>query len=306
MSLKIVFMGTPEFSVQILETLVNSDYEICCVYTQPPKKSFRGKKINASPVQKFAKKLNIEVRSPENLNDEREFNYFKSIRPFIVIVVAYGKIIPKRYLELAEKGFINIHASLLPKWRGAAPIQRSIMNKELESGVSFMKIEEGLDVGPYMRQIKTRINKNTTSEELNEKLSKISSENILECLNLIENEKAIFIKQNDNKATYAKKIEKYESKIIWSERAENILAKINGLNPYPGAWFQHQKTRYKIWKAEISNLSGNTGEIIDEKLIIACKDKSIKILEIQKEGKNKLNIQDFLKGTKFSKGDTII
>ena len=305
MSKKIIFMGTPKFSVQILETLVNSDYEICCVYTQPPKKSFRGKKINASPVQKFAKNLNIEVRPPENLNDEREFNYFKSTRPFIVVVVAYGKIIPKRYLELSEKGFINIHASLLPKLRGAAPIQRSIMNKELESGISFMKIEEGLDVGPYMKQIKTRINKTTTAKELNEKLSKIGAENILECVNLIEKEKAIFIKQNNNNATYAKKIEKSESKITWTDKAENILAKINGLNPYPGAWFKHENIRYKIWKAEIADLSGNSGEIIDEKLIIACKDKSIKILEIQKEGRNKLNIQDFIKGTKFSKGDKI-
>jgi methionyl-tRNA formyltransferase len=187
----------------------------------------------------------------------------------------------------------------LPKWRGAAPIQRSIINRDKETGISLMKIEEGLDVGPYMKQIKVKIDDQTTTKLLNDKLSKIAAENILDCIKLVETNKALFIKQDSTKATYASKIDKIESKINWKDNADNILAKINGLNPYPGAWFEIEGERYKIWKAQIVNSSGAPGEILDNKSIIACGKKSIKIVEIQKEGKSKLIIEDFLKGTRI-------
>jgi len=304
MQKKIVFMGTPEFSVQTLEVLFKSNYKVECVYTQPPKKSFRGQKVKASPIEIIAKKFNLNIRNPIKL-DNKDYKYLKSIKPFIVIVVAYGQIIPKNFLELSEMGFLNIHASLLPKWRGAAPIQRSIMNQDEETGISFMKIEEGLDEGPYLKQIKIKIDNQTTSKVLSEKLSKIGAENILECLSLIENGEAKFIKQNASKATYAKKINKKESKINWKDSAKNILSKINGLNPSPGAWFEYGGLRYKVWKAVISDQSGKAGEIIDEKLTIACKEKSLRIIEIQKEGKNKMLTKDFLLGIKISLGDKV-
>ena len=304
MQKKIVFMGTPEFSVQTLEVLLKSNYKVECVYTQPPKKSFRGQKVKASPVEIIAKKFNLNIRNPIKL-DNKDYKYLKSIKPFIVIVVAYGQIIPKNFLELSEMGFLNIHASLLPKWRGAAPIQRSIMNQDEETGISFMKIEEGLDEGPYLKQIKIKIDNQTTSKVLSEKLSKIGAENILECLSLIENGEAKFIKQNASKATYAKKINKKESKINWEDSAKNILSKINGLNPSPGAWFEYGGLRYKVWKAVISDQSGKAGEIIDEKFTIACKEKSLRIIEIQKEGKNKMLTKDFLLGIKISLGDKV-
>tara|TARA_X000000368_G_scaffold414710_1_gene405055 strand:+ start:734 stop:1651 length:918 start_codon:yes stop_codon:yes gene_type:complete len=304
MQKKIVFMGTPEFSVQTLEVLFKSNYKVECVYTQPPKKSFRGQKVKASPIEIIAKKFNLNIRNPIKL-DNKDYKYLKSIKPFIVIVVAYGQIIPKNFLELSEMGFLNIHASLLPKWRGAAPIQRSIMNQDEETGISFMKIEEGLDEGPYLKQIKIKIDNQTTSKVLSEKLSKIGAENILECLSLIENGEAKFIKQNASKATYAKKINKKESKINWEDSAKNILSKINGLNPSPGAWFEYGGLRYKVWKAVISDQSGKAGEIIDEKLTIACKEKSLRIIEIQKEGKNKMLTKDFLLGIKISLGDKV-
>ena len=297
-------MGTPEFSVQTLEVLFKSNYKVECVYTQPPKKSFRGQKVKASPIEIIAKKFNLNIRNPIKL-DNKDYKYLKSIKPFIVIVVAYGQIIPKNFLELSEMGFLNIHASLLPKWRGAAPIQRSIMNQDEETGISFMKIEEGLDEGPYLKQIKIKIDNQTTSKVLSEKLSKIGAENILECLSLIENGEAKFIKQNASKATYAKKINKKESKINWEDSAKNILSKINGLNPSPGAWFEYGGLRYKVWKAVISDQSGKAGEIIDEKLTIACKEKSLRIIEIQKEGKNKMLTKDFLLGIKISLGDKV-
>jgi methionyl-tRNA formyltransferase len=228
------------------------------------------------------------------------------MKPFLVIVVAYGKIIPKKFLELSEKGFLNIHASLLPKWRGAAPIQRSILNKDKETGISFMKIEEKLDEGPFMKQIKVKINHQTTSLELSKKLSFLSAKNIIEAIKLIESDKAIFHNQNNDEVSYAYKIKKKEAKIIWSKSALDVISQINGLNPSPGAWFEYENSRFKIWKAEISELSGKPGRVLNDELTIACKDKSIKILEIQKEGKNKLHVNDFLSGNKIIKNKTII
>ena len=294
-------MGTPSFSVPTLEVLEKSNFNLECVYTQPPNKSSRGQKINLSPVQKFSEKLNIKVRCPRKIDTDEEYNFIKLLDPYIVIVVAYGQIIPKRFLEIPKKGFINIHASLLPKWRGAAPIQRSIINQDKETGISFMKIKEELDSGPYMKQIKIKINEKTTAQKLTEDLSQLGAKNILECVNLIIEEKEKFINQDDDQATYAKKIDKIESKIIWEQSAIKILSKINGLNPSPGAWFEYNGSRLKIWNAEISNLRGEPGKILDNNFTIACKDGSIKILEIQKEGKKKLLINDFIIGTKIIK-----
>ena len=305
MSKKIVFMGTPMFSVQTLEVLVKSNFEISCVYTQPPKKSKRGQKINLSPINLAAEKLNLKIRTPNSLETEEEYNYFKSIKPYIVIVVAYGKIIPEKYLSLSEKGFLNIHASLLPKWRGAAPIQRSIMNRDKETGVSFMMIEKGLDVGPYANQIKVKIESQTTAGSLTDELSKVGADNILKTIDLIENNKINFTTQDNSQASYAKKISKTESKIVWKDKAVNIIAKINSLNPYPGAWFEFNGSRYKIWKALISEMKGVPGDILDEKLTIACEDRSIEVVKIQKEGKEKIEITEFIKGNKISKGQNI-
>ena len=299
---KIVFMGTPEFSIQTLEVLIKSSFEILCVYTQPPKESFRGKKINRTPIHKAAENLNLKVRTPKSLSEKNEYEYFKSLKADIVIVVAYGNIIPENFLKLSKYGFINIHASLLPKWRGAAPIQRSIMNLDSETGISIMKIEEKLDTGPYMRQVRVNIERQTNTEILSNQLSKIGADNIIECLNLITKEEAIFTDQDHSKATYAKKISKNDSKIMWNDEAENILAKINALNPRPGAWFEYEGSRYKVWKAEVIKGSKNIpGLVIDEKLTIACKKDSIKIVEIQKEGKNKLKLNEFLAGTRVQK-----
>ena len=302
MSKKIIFMGTPQFSIRTLESLIKSKFEVVCVYTQPPQKSARGQKIKKSIIHNYAETLNLKIRTPQSLDNEIEFDFFKSLNPFLVVVVAYGKIIPKKYLKIPEKGFINIHASLLPKWRGAAPIQRSIINHDKQTGITFMKIEENLDEGPYYKQFKIAINEHTTSKSLSDSLSKLGSENIVECLELLENDKAEFIEQDHSKATYAKKINKSESKINWNDKAQNIISKINGLNPSPGAWFLHEGSRYKIWKATISKLKGKPGEILDKEFTVACKEGSISIMEIQKEGKNALTIDKFLAGYEIKKG----
>ena len=205
---KVVFMGTPEFSVPILETIAKSSYKISCVYTQMPNKSNRGQKWNISPIQKCAEKLKLIVRNPKNLNSDEEFEFIKKLNPDIVVVVAYGQLISKKILNLPKKGFINIHASLLPKWRGAAPIQRAIMNSDSESGISVMKIDEELDAGPVMKRVKIKIDESFTTKDLSEKLSDISSELIVEILDEIFNKKLKFVEQNHKHATYEKKIKK--------------------------------------------------------------------------------------------------
>ena len=305
MPYKIIFMGTPQFSVPVLETLAKSSYQIACVYTQPPKKSYRGQKLNSSPIQKSAENLKLTVRNPNILNTDKEFKFFRELNPDIVIVVAYGQLISKKFLEVSKKGFINIHASLLPKWRGAAPIQRAIMNLDKQTGVSIMRIEEELDSGPVMKRIKIDISSSDTSGLISEKLSKIGSENIVEALDEIFGKKSKFIKQDHNNSTYAKKIQKSEAKINWTENGHNIIGKINGLNPDPGAWFEYKNTRYKIWKASLFEKKGADGTILDNNFTIGCKDKSIKIIEIQKEGKNKLLLENFLLGINFKIGDKI-
>ena len=302
---KVVFMGTPEFSVPILEAIVKSPYKIACVYTQASKKSNRGQKLNISPVYKYAENLKLSARNPKNLNSAEEFEFLQKLNPDIVVVVAYGQLISKKFLDIPKEGFINIHASLLPKWRGAAPIQRSIMNLDTETGISVMKIVEDLDAGPVMKKIKVKIDESITADDLSKNLSKISSESIVEILNDIFNKNLKFVDQNHKLATYAKKINKDEAKINWNEGAKKILAKINGLNPNPGAWFIYKEARYKIWRAKIIEKSGPAGTIFDNNFIICCGDKSLEIVEIQKEGKNKLLLKNFLTGINFKRGDEL-
>ena len=299
---KIVFMGTSNFSVPILKSLYQNGYPIVTIYTQPPQKSMRGQKVNKSPIQKMAENLCIECRTPDSLKENNEeYNFLKLLNPDLVIVVAYGQLISKNYLSLSKHGFINIHASLLPKWRGAAPIQRSIMNLDKETGVSIMKIVEKLDAGPVMMQEKINVTSEMNAEDLSNKLSDLSSKLILKCIDEIEGEKAKFIDQDEQKATYAKKINKEEGKINWDNSAENILAQINSLLPNPGAWFSFMGERYKILKASISEAEGEKGKVIDNNLTIACKSKSIKVNEIQRQGKNKQSTSEFLLGSKIKK-----
>jgi len=301
---KIIFMGTPLFAVPILKSLYQNGYAVSVVYTQPPQKSHRGQKINKSPIQGISETLKIEYRTPNSLkNNKEEYNYLKKLNADIAIVVAYGQIIPKEYLSLVKKGFINIHASLLPKWRGAAPIQRSIMNLEKKTGVSIMKIGEKLDTGPVCNSYKIEIMHNDNTETLSEKLSAIAAEKILENIDEILEDKINFREQNHTEASYAAKIEKNEGQIEWNETAENIIGKINGLYPNPGAFFIYKGERYKILKADLSPNSGEIGEVLDNYLGISCgNNKSIKVQEIQRQGKRPQNISEFMLGSQIKKG----
>lgn len=306
MARKIVFMGTPEFSVKILDSLHKSEHEVVYVYTQPPKKSNRGMKTNISPIHSYAKKNNLNLRHPITLNSEEEFNFFKSINAEIIIVVAYGQIIPKKYLDIPKYGFINIHASLLPKWRGAAPIQRAIINQDHETGISIMRITEKLDSGPVFVKYNVKIKDDDTSETLSKSLSKMAADNIVSDLDNIFKNNSKFIEQDHKLATYASKIDKNESKIDWNNEADKIIAKINGLNPSPGAWFIYNNKRYKVWSAKKNLNKGKPGQILDKNFTIGCKDKSIVFNEIQKEGKNRLMLDQFLLGMNFKVGEFLV
>ena len=300
-------MGTPMFAVPILKSLYQNGYPISVVYTQPPQKSKRGQKINKSPIQGISETLNIDFRSPKSLKDNKEeYRFIKELNADIAIVVAYGQIIPKEFLNLTKKGFINIHGSLLPAWRGAAPIQRSIMNLDEETGISIMKIVEELDSGPVSNTYKLKIDNSYNAQEISEKLSILAAEKILDSLDDILEDKAKFIEQDHSKATYARKIEKKEGQIDWRLGASKIIGKINGLFPFPGAFFSFNGERYKILKAKIGNGIGNAGEVVSDDLEVACgNNQSIKILEIQRQGKKPQKINEFMLGSKIKKGSII-
>jgi len=299
-------MGTPEFSVPALEELIKNGFNIITVYTQSPKKSKRGQKINVSLIEKFSRKKKLNIKNPNNLNSDEELKIFKDLSPDLVIVVAYGKIIPKKFLKISKFGFINIHASLLPKWRGAAPIQRAIMNGDKKIGVSIMKIEEKLDSGPVLSSEEIELNQNSTYGQVESKLSVIGANLLIETLQNLKNGKVEFKKQMHSKATYAKKISKSETRINWNLDADNVVAHIHGLSPTPGAWFVHKGDRFKVFKANKSSAKGKPGSVIDENLTVACKTNSVQILELQKQGKNKQTIKEFLLGHKINNGSILI
>ena len=296
-------MGTPLFAVPILKSLYQNGYPVSVVYTQPPNKSQRGQKIKNSPVQNMSEILNLEIRTPQILkNNTEEYNYFQSLNADMAVVVAYGQIIPEEYLNLTKYGFINIHASLLPKWRGAAPIQRSIINLDEETGISFMKLVKKLDEGPVCKKFNVTIDKKDNYETLSDKLSALASEKILDIIDDIYDEKVLYEEQNHSEASYASKINKSEGEINWGENAENILGKINGLYPSPGAWFIFKGERYKILEAELGFKSDQAGKVLDNNLEIACGNKkSIKVIKIQRQGKNIQNIGEFMLGSSIKK-----
>ena len=305
MSFKILFMGTPDFAVPILKSIYQSNHKILEVYTQPPKKKNRGQKISFSPVHEYCNAINIPVRHPLTLDSEEEFEHIKKLKPDISVVAAYGKILPSKLLNLEDTVFINVHASLLPKWRGAAPIQRAIMNCDHETGISIMRVEPKLDTGPVLMKSKIKITKDINYEKLSSQMSRLGAKLILESLDLIEKDKAKFISQNDKEATYAKKIEKIESKIDWNLEAKHVVAKINALYPNPGSWFELKGSRIKVIKAIEVNAKAAPGEIISKDFIIGCSQNAIQILELKKEGKNKISAEEFLKGNKLQVGSNI-
>ena len=306
MQKKIAFMGTPIFSVPILKNIYQNGYEISAVYTQPPRKSKRGQKFEKSPIHLFAETISFDVRTPDQLkNNKSEYDYFRNLDLDLVIIVAYGIIIPKEFLPLSKEGFINLHASILPQWRGAAPIQRSIMSQDKETGISVMKINEKLDEGDISHIFKIDIEENENAESLSERLSTLASEKISDVIDSILNKEVNFKSQDHSKATYAEKINKTEGLINWNENAQKIIGKINGLFPFPGGYFIYKGERYKILKAQISFNKDQPGKVLSNDLEISCGENSIKILEIQREGKKPQKVNEFILGSQIQLGTNL-
>jgi methionyl-tRNA formyltransferase len=291
--MRIVFMGTPAFAVPTLHALHEAGHAIVAVYTQPPRPSGRGKQLQTSPVQQAAEALGIEVRHPETLRDLEPQADFLALEPEVVVVVAYGLILPQPILAGPPKGCLNVHASLLPRWRGAAPIQRSILAGDHVTGVTIMRMEAGLDTGPMLATARVPV-EDKTSGELHAELAEIGARLMVETLAQLDglNEQA----QPELGATYAPKIDKAETRIDWSKSAELIEREARAFAPFPGAWFELEHERIKLLKARTIGVNGAEGTVLDDEFTIACGDAAIRPLTLQRAGKPAMSAEEFLRG----------
>lgn len=306
-SLDIVFMGTPDFSIKPLEALVESDHNIVAIFSQPPRRSGRGMKKNKTPVHSFADKKKIPVYTPKNFKSVDDINFIKNLNPDIIIVSAYGLLLPKEVLDIPKFGCLNIHASILPRWRGAAPIQRSIMSGDKETGITFMLMDEGLDTGKIIKKFPIKINKDKNAKFLHDELSFLASSNLIKTINDYIAGKINPFNQEEEGITYAEKIQKADCRLDWKSNAEEVLLLVRALSPYPGAWFLTKKNkRVKVLDAKISMTDNNfePGEVTGG-LIVGCKDNAIEILSVQPEGKKIMDIEDYLRGNPISVGEIL-
>ena len=295
---RLAFMGTPSFAVHILDSLLQAQYQVIAVYTQPPRPGGRGYKVQPSAVHEFARTRNLSVFTPESLKTEEIQRQWSTLNIDVAVVAAYGLILPQAILESPRRGVINVHASLLPRWRGAAPIQRTILAGDTESGVTIMKMDTGLDTGDILLIKKTTLDQSTTSLSLQNTLAHLGSEALIEALPLYLSEKISPIPQSKEGITYAEKLKKDEGLLDWHLPASLLERKVRALNPWPGTWFEIGKDRIKVLTAQA--ISGNfpypPGTILDNQLTIACGEGALRILYVQKVGKSPLPTETFLRG----------
>tara|TARA_R110002072_G_scaffold65824_9_gene162492 strand:+ start:1327 stop:2238 length:912 start_codon:yes stop_codon:yes gene_type:complete len=299
--MRIIFMGTPEFAVPTLRALHQAAHEIVAVYTQPPRRAGRGKQLQPSAVQKEAEVLGLEVRSPASLKSSEEQARFAALEADIAVVAAYGLILPQAILDAPAHGCLNVHASILPRWRGAAPIHRAIMAGDATTGVTIMQMEAGLDTGPMLATLRKPIERQTTGE-LTEQLAELGAQLMVGTLRELANHRAV--RQNDAEATYAPKIDKSEARIDWSEDAGTVERKIRALAPFPGAWFELEDERIKLLLAEVVDTDEACvpGEVLDTDLAIACGSGAIRPLRLQRAGKPAMDRGEFLRGRAVAPG----
>ena len=296
--MKIVFMGTPDFAVKALEALA-ARHEVVCVYTREPQEAGRGKKLTKSPVHEFAEAHGILVRTPKTLRSAEAQAELKALQADISVVAAYGLILPQAVIEAFPLGCINIHGSLLPRWRGAAPIQRAIEAGDNESGITIMKVVEKLDAGDMLLKGSVPITAETTEETLHDAMAGLGAELVVKALDNWQNLHAE--PQDERLVTYAAKIDKAESRLDFSMPAEVLERKIRAFNPYPAVYFEYGGERYKILRAKVVDESGEAGAILDGagRLVIACGDKALEVTEIQRQGKKKMPTDELLRGINF-------
>jgi len=307
MPLRVIFMGTPEFSVPTLRAIAKAGHEIAAVYTQPPRAAGRrGLELTPSPVQREAERLGAEVRTPLSLKGEAEQQAFRALGADVAVVVAYGLLLPKAVIEAPRLGCLNGHASLLPRWRGAAPIQRAIMAGDTETGMMAMRMEEGLDTGPVAMVEECAIEPDMTAGDLHDRLMCIGAGLIVEALARLERNTLTFTNQAEVGVTYAKKVDKSETRVDWTRPAVEVHNHLRGLSPFPGAWCEVEiggrTERLKLLRSTLSDGAGESGGILDDRLTVACGSGAIRLVEVQRAGGRPAAAQEFLRGAKIEKG----
>tara|TARA_Y100000588_G_C14262248_1_gene928153 strand:- start:458 stop:1402 length:945 start_codon:yes stop_codon:yes gene_type:complete len=304
-SLRLAFMGTPDFSIPTLEVLENSSHDVCAVYTQPPRRAGRGKQEQKTPIHQFAENRSINVHTPTDWRSKKVIKQLSDLRVDMAIVVAYGLILPPQILNTPRFGCINIHASLLPRWRGAAPIQRAIMAGDNKTGISIMQMEPGLDTGPILVSEDVPISKTTTLQSLHQTLASLGASLINPTISAIQHGTIKAVTQPTNGITYAAKLSREDGHLDWTKSAQEIERLIRALNPWPGAWCILGNQRLKIFEAEVLKTESNSmvpGTILDKKLSIACGKDQLRLKQIQLPGKKVMNIDDFTRGTQVTVG----
>ncbi len=304
MTLNVVFMGTPDFAVPSLAELLSNGYNVVRVYTQPPRPSGRGQKLTKSPVHQFAELMGLSVETPESFRKSKVIDGLEDLKADVACVVAYGQILPQRALEAPTYGCLNLHGSLLPRWRGAAPVQRAIMAGDTQTGVQIMQMAKGLDTGDILLSETVDIRPNDTAATLSDRLAQIGAGLWPRALAALSRGSLTPIPQK-GEPSYAHKIEKSEAQIDWSLSAKDLDCHIRGLSPFPGAWCDVNGLRLKVHLAEVGDGTGDPGEALDNKLLIACGDGALRLTQVQPAGKAKMSAEDFLRGTPVPKGETL-
>ena len=305
MTYRIAFMGTPDFSVPALAALIEAGHEVACVYTQPPRPAGRGKHDRPSPVHHFAAEQRIEVRHPESLRGEDEQAAFAALDLDLAVVAAYGLILPKPILEAPRLGCLNIHASLLPRWRGAAPIQRAILAGDRISGVTIMRMDEGLDTGPMLLRESLSIGPKTDAGRLHDELSAMGARMIVEALAKLEAGRMEETPQGSEGVTYAAKIDKAETRIDWARPAAEIERQMRAFAPAPGAWFELEDERIRALAGKVTRDRGEPGTVLDDILTVACGEGAIRLEMVQRAGKGAMEAAAFLRGRAVPKGTVL-
>ena len=305
-ALRLAFLGTPDFAIPTLKALAEAGHEIAAVYSQPPRPAGRGHKPRPSPVQRLAQERGWPIRTPKSLKEGSLQDAFASLGLDAAVVVAYGLLLPKAILDAPRLGCLNVHASLLPRWRGAAPIQRAIMAGDGETGISIMKMDAGLDTGPVYLREAIPIDEDTTAAGLHDHLAALGARLTLEVLERLAGEPAFApIPQATEGITYAAKLEKEEGRIDWRGSARELHRKVRALTPWPGAWFEARSEKIKILRAEILDRTGEAGTLIEEPLTIACGEGALKLIEVQRAGRRAMAASDFRRGFELRRGESL-
>ncbi|MEP3055693.1 methionyl-tRNA formyltransferase [Ascidiaceihabitans sp.] len=298
--MRVVFMGTPEFSVPVLDAVLAAGHEVVCVYCQPPRPAGRGKKDRLTPVHARADALGLPVRHPVSVRTPDALAEFSALQADVAVVVAYGLILPQTILDAPAHGCVNIHASLLPRWRGAAPIHRAIMSGDTQTGVCIMQMEAGLDTGPVLLRRSTPISEAETTADLHDRLSEMGASAIVDVLADLPGLPPEI--QPEDGVTYAAKIDKSEAAIDWAQPARNVDRLIRGLSPFPGAWFDFEGTRVKVLGSICVDGTGMAGQVIDDALTVACADGAVRLTRLQRAGKAAQDVEVFLRGVSMPAG----